>query len=230
MVVASSEVYSWELKPFPRSSPMRHVLKPPLRALGGLAVLAGLFLGLAAPLRAYPVFARKYQTSCQTCHTIFPKLNPFGQAFRLNGYRMPEGDGGPGQAGAVSPRLPRPTSGCGPNAVYPSHLPGNVPFALNVKMANVYASSLRRTAGPPAHPQRLPVPAGSEPLRRRNPGQDFSFFGEVTYGESADGGSEHGDRARAAATSTPRSAPSTSSTSRSASSRPTSTTASRRCG
>ena len=42
-----------------------------------------------SPARAVPVFSRKYQTSCQTCHTIFPKLNPFGQAFRFNGYRMP---------------------------------------------------------------------------------------------------------------------------------------------
>jgi hypothetical protein len=38
---------------------------------------------------AIPAFARKYGTSCQTCHTIFPKLNPFGVAFRLRGYRMP---------------------------------------------------------------------------------------------------------------------------------------------
>ena len=38
---------------------------------------------------AIPAFARKYQTSCQTCHTVFPKLNAFGDAFRLNGYRMP---------------------------------------------------------------------------------------------------------------------------------------------
>ena len=38
---------------------------------------------------AVPAFARKYQTSCQTCHNVFPKLNAFGEAFRLRGYRMP---------------------------------------------------------------------------------------------------------------------------------------------
>ena len=37
-------------------------------------------------------FARKYQTACTTCHTAFPKLNPFGMAFRATGYRMPGGD------------------------------------------------------------------------------------------------------------------------------------------
>jgi hypothetical protein len=38
---------------------------------------------------ALPAFARKYHTSCQTCHTVFPKLTPFGEAFRRNGYRWP---------------------------------------------------------------------------------------------------------------------------------------------
>jgi len=38
---------------------------------------------------AVPAFARKYKTSCTTCHTIYPKLNPFGEQFRRNGYRFP---------------------------------------------------------------------------------------------------------------------------------------------
>ena len=38
---------------------------------------------------AVPAFARKYKTTCTTCHTIFPKLNPFGEQFRRNGYRFP---------------------------------------------------------------------------------------------------------------------------------------------
>jgi hypothetical protein len=41
---------------------------------------------------AIPPFARKYQTNCQTCHTAYPKLNPFGMAYRANGYRFPGGD------------------------------------------------------------------------------------------------------------------------------------------
>ena len=70
-----------------------------LLALGALVLSGSLF-----PLGAVPVFSRKYQTSCQTCHTIFPKLNPFGQAFRLNGYRMPaERDRGGGQGEAGCP-------------------------------------------------------------------------------------------------------------------------------
>src|SRR5688572_30206606 len=41
---------------------------------------------------ALPIFARRYQTSCTTCHAIIPKLNPFGMAFRNNGYRIPGND------------------------------------------------------------------------------------------------------------------------------------------
>jgi thiol-disulfide isomerase/thioredoxin len=51
-------------------------------------VLFGL-LTLAGRAQAIPAFARKYKTSCVTCHTIFPKLTPFGEQFRRNGFRFP---------------------------------------------------------------------------------------------------------------------------------------------
>ncbi|HEO65910.1 MAG TPA: hypothetical protein ENI73_08580, partial [Spirochaetes bacterium] len=38
-----------------------------------------------------PPFARKYKTSCYTCHIAFPKLNAFGRAFKRNGYFWPGG-------------------------------------------------------------------------------------------------------------------------------------------
>lgn len=59
--------------------------------LAALAVLA-LASVLAAPANALPSFARKYGTSCTTCHTVYPKLTPFGEAFRRNGYRFPSVD------------------------------------------------------------------------------------------------------------------------------------------
>ena len=42
--------------------------------------------------QALPAFARKYKTSCMTCHAMFPRLTALGEAYRLNGYKMPEGD------------------------------------------------------------------------------------------------------------------------------------------
>src|SRR5271166_2283672 len=60
-----------------------------LPALVAAAVAALVYFSVAGEARAVPSFARKYQTSCQTCHTVFPVLNPFGEAFRRNGYRFP---------------------------------------------------------------------------------------------------------------------------------------------
>ena len=41
---------------------------------------------------AIPAFARRYQTSCTTCHVLPPKLNAFGVAFKNNGYQIPVED------------------------------------------------------------------------------------------------------------------------------------------
>jgi hypothetical protein len=55
------------------------------------AVVVGVAMYFVAlpEARAVPSFSRKYQTSCQTCHTIYPVLNAFGEAFRRDGYRFP---------------------------------------------------------------------------------------------------------------------------------------------
>ena len=53
-----------------------------------LVVVAVMLFGMERAW-AVPAFARKYKTACTTCHTIFPKLNPFGEQFRRNGYRFP---------------------------------------------------------------------------------------------------------------------------------------------
>jgi hypothetical protein len=38
-----------------------------------------------------PAFARKYQISCQVCHSpVMPRLKPFGDDFAGNGFRMTE--------------------------------------------------------------------------------------------------------------------------------------------
>jgi len=52
---------------------------------------AVLLLALLVPPRAgaVPSYSRKYATSCSTCHTVYPKLTHFGEAFRRNGSRFP---------------------------------------------------------------------------------------------------------------------------------------------
>lgn len=54
-----------------------------------LAVLATSIL-LPSQINAIPAFARKYQISCQVCHSPAPNLKPFGDDFAGNGYRMTE--------------------------------------------------------------------------------------------------------------------------------------------
>jgi hypothetical protein len=38
---------------------------------------------------AMPVFARKYNISCATCHSAFPRLNEFGEQFAADNMRLP---------------------------------------------------------------------------------------------------------------------------------------------
>lgn len=82
--------------------------------------------------RAIPAFARRYQTSCQTCHTTFPALTPFGEAFRRNGYRFPNREDDershdePVELGQdVHKRL-------FPNETWPGELPGMLPVAATI--------------------------------------------------------------------------------------------------
>lgn len=60
------------------------------------SVAAVFFLGFIAsswllPDRAdaIPAFSRQHKTECSTCHTIYPELNEFGDAFLKNGYVWP---------------------------------------------------------------------------------------------------------------------------------------------
>ncbi len=62
----------------------------PQRTLAGLfaiRALIGYLCSFVPKADAIPAFARKYDTSCQTCHvSSFPKLNDFGNRFRDRGY------------------------------------------------------------------------------------------------------------------------------------------------
>jgi len=70
---------------------MNYIVRLALICFVFMFAVAGLFYPRSAD--AIPVFARKYQTACQTCHwAAFPALNPFGKAFKDNGYRFPDDD------------------------------------------------------------------------------------------------------------------------------------------
>lgn len=92
------------------------------------AVVACLLLA-STRAEAIPAFARKYETSCETCHTVYPKLTPFGEAFRRNGYRFPGVDSDFIKQNIVSLGNDA-YKDLFPNSVWPSMLPGSVPLAF----------------------------------------------------------------------------------------------------
>ncbi|MDE2571857.1 MAG: hypothetical protein KGM44_04950, partial [bacterium] len=53
------------------------------------ALLVGAWTWGASPAAAYPLFAHRYGVSCQTCHSVVPRLNAFGERFKAAGYRWP---------------------------------------------------------------------------------------------------------------------------------------------
>lgn len=65
-----------------------------LQKIFGVIVLSVLtaIIGSVTPASAIPAFAHKYNVTCTTCHSDFPKLNDFGVRFRQEGYQLPEKD------------------------------------------------------------------------------------------------------------------------------------------
>src|SRR5438270_12143815 len=89
------------------------------------------FLAFPAVSHAIPAFARRYQTSCATCHSDFPKLNEFSKGFKDAGFKCPTDDesflkvppvllGAPAQKELF------------PKAIWPGTIPGMPPIGLRM--------------------------------------------------------------------------------------------------
>jgi len=57
----------------------------------GAALAAAASIWAPEEAQAIPVFARKYGLSCNSCHTMFPRLTKMGWAFRERGFRFAPG-------------------------------------------------------------------------------------------------------------------------------------------
>jgi hypothetical protein len=157
------------------------------RCLVTLGVAAGLaMLFVPARASAVPAFARKYQTSCQTCHIVFPKLNAFGEAFRLRGYRMPAETEEMVKEKPVSLGAPA-YKRLWPKAVWPGELPGNMPLAVNVKFANVNSSALNADGSVTTIRNDFQFPQEANIFAAGTLGDHVSFLTEMTFGENPDG-------------------------------------------
>ncbi len=153
-----------------------------MRAAGIVFILLGF---TASSAYAVPAFARKYQTSCQTCHVVFPKLNAFGQAFRLRGYRMP---------GETEEMVKQPPVSLGapaykklwPRAIWPGEISSAVPLAVNIKLADVNTSSLNEDGSVTHVNNDLQFPQEANIFGAGTLGEHVSYLAEVTFGENPD--------------------------------------------
>ncbi len=114
-------------------------------------VFASTLFAAATPARAIPAFARKYGTSCLTCHVVYPKLSPFGEAFRRNGYRFPgvDSDYVKQETVALGQEANKKTF---PNSVWPGTIPGSVPISIGFNGQAVIIPDSNSTAGRGANP------------------------------------------------------------------------------
>ncbi len=98
------------------------------------------FLASLDVVKAIPAFARKYKTSCQTCHTMIFRRNALGEAFRRNGYFMPVGEeemvkDPPVKLGAEERKE------LWPQVVWPGSISPSVPFSAYVHQRTVWEFS-----------------------------------------------------------------------------------------
>jgi hypothetical protein len=120
---------------------------------------------------ALPIFARRFETSCTTCHVVFPKLNAFGIAFRNNGYRIPVDDAELIKTRDVSLGAPA-WKQLWPKAVWPGAIPGLPPIAIRVATD----VNVRPSAGVNVN---FDFPNGIAGYFAGPAGDSFSFFGSV---------------------------------------------------
>src|ERR1700674_5160441 len=69
-------------------SRVNRIASRPVTTLLYVAAVLVIFLSTCSPASALPAFARKYGMPCSSCHEAWPKLSPFGQQFKDNGYQM----------------------------------------------------------------------------------------------------------------------------------------------
>lgn len=143
--------------------------------------LVTVFLALfvAASAQAVPAFARKYETSCQTCHVAYPKLNPYGQAFRTLGYRMP----GETEAQVKQPEVPlgaKAYKRVWPNSVWPGAIPSHVPFSMTAEF-QVQNSSTRDGDDVEEVDNELLFPSEVALIAAGTAGDNISYFGEIGF-------------------------------------------------
>lgn len=132
------------------------------------------------PALGVPSFARKYETSCLTCHVAPPKLNAFGRAFKNTGYRMPGDDEGLVKQKEIPLGAPA-WKRVWPDGVWPTSIPGGEFLGI--------ALDSNFDVNPSAEVNNSFDGIGEVGLLMGGTlGETFSFFGEMALFEGGDPG------------------------------------------
>jgi len=131
--------------------------------------------------KAIPAFARKYKTSCMTCHAPFPTLTAVGEAFRLNGYKLPEANELYVKEQPVSMGA-EPYKKVFPEAIWPSDIPGVPPISMHITgSVNVDTGGTSKNHTAFNSPGELAI------LGAGSFGRDFSFFAHAAFEKDESG-------------------------------------------
>lgn len=134
--------------------------------------------------QAIPAWARKYKTSCSTCHVAFPRLTAVGEAFRLNGYKFSNDEELVKEDKVILGR--EENKDFWPDSIWPSDIPGLPPIALRIISdfnAPVGGKRGRETATEFEFPKEAKLLSGG------TFGDNLSFFLELKF-EVEDGETE----------------------------------------
>jgi hypothetical protein len=144
-------------------------------------ILLACFSLIVRETQAIPSFARKYKTSCTTCHYAFPKLNGFGKAFKNNGYRYPAGQDPemtkeePISLGADAYKK------VWPNSIWPSDIAGTAPIALQAIGRLHYDNAVNNSKS-----AYFEIPSVFDLFYGGTFGDKISYFGEVELAHASE--------------------------------------------
>jgi len=132
---------------------------------------------------AIPTFARRYETSCATCHQAFPRLNGVGEAFRVAGFRFVDDERyrkvQPVEMGDEAYKR------LWPEALWPGDIPSRSPLSfIGRLMVEADADGTRPSTFTYLLPEEV------ELVWAGNLGETISFYGDVIFLQKDFGGQD----------------------------------------
>jgi len=146
-------------------------------------IFAALVCVVASEVIAVPTFARRYSTSCATCHQAYPRLNAVGESFRLMGYRFVDDENyrkqQPVELGDEAYKR------LWPKALWPSEIPRNSPLSFVGRfMVEADLDGTRPSTFTFLLPEEL------ELVWVGNLGEKLSFYGDAIFLQKDFGGAD----------------------------------------